>query len=530
MRLIPRLPAVLRATLTSTILAATLAAGEVPLAEITLADGATIDRHWRASPYGRLWADPALAGPRKVVQAEIRALASSISFDPCAAISDSTGIRLLVGDFARLTDAVQPVASARLELGALSAATVPVLQARIAPVMPGTFSATIAPDGKRVDLTWGTGVDATAFDLPTRTVKADLSLAIDVRRLLDRLIANVPGAATGSIAKVRTLWGDTAGDASLTIDLVPEGIRERWRSPKGPAMPGFATITLEPGRIPKDAIFVAVIGVDGNAAWPAWSGLIWQLAALADAEPSRAVTPAEAEQSFNAYLTRIGIRASLGDLVSGLNGTIMLTVHPGMPFPIFTLAVPTAPSLDRVVEAWLQSRNLTTPAPGKSIPVTFGRNPLPFFLLRDQQHWVLSNDEKATGHWQTASTEKRPQNPLFQAIQAKAPSDAWAIIGLDTPALLRLAQPFLPMMVQTQDPADRDALVQAWPKLIDLAHGDWMVIGREKGQTTYEAQGPAGGICTKLLLTGLAALGVSSGRPAPMPVQQSSANATGVDL
>ncbi len=527
----PPLSPVFRAALTSTVLAAMLAAGEAPLIEVTLADGATLDRHWQASPYGRLWADPALAGARKQVQKEINALATTIGIDPCAAVSGSTGARLLVGDFARLTDAVQPIASARLELGTFSPVAAAAMQTHLIPLMPGSFGVScLAGGSKRVDLTWGAGVDAAAFDIPPRTVKGDLSLAVDVRRSLDRLIANVPGAATGSIAKLRALWGDTSGDATLAIDLVPEGIRERWLSPKGPAIPGFNPITLDPGRIPKDAIFFAVVGLDGKTAWPAWSGLIWQLAAMADAEPNRAMTPAEAEQSFNADLNRIGFRAPIGELVSGLNGTVMLAVQPGMPFPIFTLAVPTSPALDRMVDDLLKSRNLTAPARGKTVPVTIGRNPLPFFLLREQSYWVVSNDDKGIESWLSPPDAKRALNPLFQATRAKAPSDTWAIVGLDTQALLRLMQPFLPMLVQTQDPADLGAVVQVWPKIIEMTQSEWLVAGREKGRTTYEAQGPAGGIFTKLLLTGFAARGVSSGRPMPQPIQQPPSSASGVDL
>jgi prepilin-type processing-associated H-X9-DG protein len=191
------------------------------------------------------------------------------------------------------------------------------------------------------------------------------------------------------------------------------------------------------------------VGVDG----PALVGTVRKL--VEGLEHPLAWTRANLE-------ARREIGASLEEFLGGFNGTVLLAVTPGTPFPAFTLAIPANQAVDLAVQGLLAKALRGAPAPTldelrqAAVPLPMpGPAPVQPALRRSTSHWIIGSDALLVDGLATGAPGG------FDAAKAWPEAKGACLLAYqDTGGLARTAAGFLPMAAM-QVPPEQRPLLQA---------------------------------------------------------------------
>jgi hypothetical protein len=215
--------------------------------------------------------------------------------------------------------------------------------------------------------------------------------------------------------------------------------------------------------LPADAMAVLAIGIDGPALWSVLREPL--IAAIAAQER---ILPADVDELVGMDLAANGLPPTLAELVGGCHGTFAIALTPSAPYPGVVLLAPRTPTIDALVAWFAREARIDLPDEGES--VSLANVMLPVVLRRHAEAWML-------GLIAGIPEDGWPASPLGRAVLATAGADAAVLGASDTPALLRCATGFLPLLLGDLDGDQREAVTQAVARATAIA-GIGSAIGR----------------------------------------------------
>jgi len=475
---------------------AAFAAEGLPLAEVSVPDGARLRRHLDASIYGQLWADPACAPLRARVLAQLDQMNTEQQIDLAGwyaafrsggatveAPSDggSEPRAFLVADFGDLA----PTVFARWRSAGGTDELVPGVDAAFRDAsankslitrMGGIIAST--SDGSRIP--------------PWRPTPgpADLSIRLDGPAIGILLAKNVP-AQGPLLANMMAGPGMAAAYGHLNYDLtlVPEGVLERLVS-DAPAPWWAAVDRAVLDRLPTNALAALAIGVDGKQLWTTIREPVLQLAAT-----SQGLSLDDAEDTLSASLAEFGVDTGLSGLIGGITGTFTLAVTPAAPFPAVTLAVPRSPGIDQLIAALTARLGGEVPLTGGSSLLPIAGVPVLVTLACDESHWLVTSDSALAATWVAGAASGWTATPAAKLALEKAGPGAVMIGASDTPTLVRTMIPFIALGLGQSglDKQMKQATLQSLGRLAALAKTGYLAGRvRKEGGTEIEMRGVLG--------------------------------------
>lgn len=485
------------------------------LISLQVADGARLAADWERSLYGRLWQDPMLAGVRQALLARAREAAVELGFDPLDLLRQQRGVLL------RLTgwqDEHRPRFSVQAELGPLAKAVFdrlarppqgvprPIAQVPDADEAVGEEDGVLARFGEA--LVFAAHLPAERRALPAPAAAA--TLAIDAQAAVQAFGAILPPERRGDHERVLAQWQPYLGRIAYRGELVPEGVRERLTSDR--PLPGAAPVQrdlLE--RLPATTLLMLAVGVDGRAYWQVHSAALLALldAAWHPEDPQGPeATLAEADQALATH----GIEGGLQRFVEGLNGTFLVAITPGVPFPALTLVLPRSAGIDQWVALVAREGGQQPPIPGRTVTIRLPevQLPAPLQLANAREHWVLTTDAQVAQGWIAGRPGGFLDSPAGRTLLAAAPPAACILGASDTPNVVRTIQGYLGFLFMAglvppeQQPAATDALI----RLADLVQPGCLVAVSTPAGARIEARGLIGsGLLPAVIGGALVALG-----------------------
>lgn len=272
--------------------------------------------------------------------------------------------------------------------------------------------------------------------------EADLRVACDLRAGADML------PAEERPTYLRCL--DVVGLGRITA--------EAWAGPTGTRelvlLPG-ARLPLRPADpaalagIPAQAQAVVAVGIDG----PALAAAVRQLVVLAGGEKAWSNTADE-------FRHELGMDQEA--VIAALDGTAVMALTPGVPFPGMTLSLPASENLDamtvRALTALTDGDGGAQLAAARRAPVNVplpGEVPLLLGLRRTATRWILSTDQALL-----LDLDRAAPFPADRVWPGSA--GASALVRIDSAAMARTLAGFLPIAIaQQRDPRQRDYLTAA---------------------------------------------------------------------
>ena len=229
------------------------------------------------------------------------------------------------------------------------------------------------------------------------------------------------------------------GTIHYEANLLPEGMQERLVLPHVFGLKAVDRAALEP--LPASTIVAFAIGLDGPGAWQAYHDQLLGAIAAKLSSADHKVSPAEAQSQCDGLLSLIGIPLSLGQLIQGFDGTLVIAIGQGLPVPSATVALPRTMVTDHLIAIVLDKMHVKPPEEGASVLV-----PIPKMsrwrvnLVKGVGHWVLTSDSSVLTGWASHERGGWSDSPAGRQALEKAPSGAVAIGASDTATVLAAAQ------------------------------------------------------------------------------------------
>jgi hypothetical protein len=472
-------------------LAAAADPAATPVVDLRLAEGLVLEQHATASAYGKLWADPAAAKLRALLEGKLAdekaaADAGGVPWiDPFEIVRAARGARLVLHGFS--ADSDMPVRlTMQADFGPLATSLVALVRHHGEAII-GTRAdeAARTTDGKLTVARFGTLVVAATSGTPVAPLAAvrpadhDLCLDISVSRLLADLRATVGAKQTSdrdraSWAAIQPLLDQFGTAIAVRADLVASGIdaQTTWDA----TVPWLIPVdTALIGRVDAQPLLVNAIGIDGARLWADAAPPI-----LASMAASQRTTPEALIAQVDAAIAALGVPATLKELVGDLHGTILITAANAAPLPTVTASVPAGPKLDALITALLTANGRAVPTVGGSVLFDAGRLPMTVSLIRETGRWTITSDPVLPTTWPVGGPGGFATSPFLARI-ADARDPVVAAASTDTPALLRLAQGYAGLMMgamQVRDPAITQSVLLGLNKAAALAKPSRQVVTR----------------------------------------------------
>lgn len=487
------------------LLAVTLVvAGEAPLPgpaiEGRLADGAVLIEHWNKSVYGRLWLDPVCDPLRdQLAKAQTAAGWTVKPQDACATMT--AAMFRLDGFSVDAEGNPLPKICAQLDLGGFTPAILASLRDTLAltdaiavPNATESYQAGPSTLVARFDSLLMSSLGHEPVTLkPAQApeILADLRVIADLPRLLAQLKIAAPDLDIEQDPDFAALVEVRDARLELRAEIVPEGLHET-----------LTLSTLQPGsrvldqtalaRLPANTLMTLGYGFSGKDWWPHnREMLLLQLGTM-----SGQATPADSELWLDQQLTDFGLKVSFGELIGSLDGTFILAVTQGMPFPGATCIIPRSGPLDQAVKLLLALVQVEVPGEGAVVPVPIPELPIPIQIACDKNYWLLTSDPVFAAAWPAGDPGGWAEGKAGKAALAKAGDQALMVGSSDTPNVLRTIVPWIQMVMPVVgdgfEQQQMQAATLALNKLAGMASTGWVVARREGSGVVIEDQGLVG--------------------------------------
>lgn len=479
-------------------LAAALCAGEAapsPIASLALADGPELSRHWESSLYGKVWSDPGLAWVRQQWAAEQTGVKTAFE----SVLSSAKGVR---GEFLGMTTGTSPKPKLRLQadLGTQAKAMFALCTKQAladAVQVTGADEARLLDRDGPVLARHGTrlvlGFNCDAVPWAVVPVPVDARLAIEYRSFMQAVAEAMPKGEREQFDRTTKQMEPWLGRLGWDASLVQQGMREVLLYDK-PSVGMKAVDRVQLDRFPADALAVAGFGLDMAAMWKVAGGS-W-LDSLDQGMHRGQRLGAEATQrEIDAMLAGMGIAGGLQQLVKDLNGTFVIGVTQGIPFPGVSIVVPSSPSVDTLIGVAVGALGAQPPAEGASSVIPVPNLPILVTLARDRTHWLLTSDAQFVQPWLAGKPGGFLASPSGRTMLAKAPAGSYLLGSLDTAGVLRVATPYISMGLSQarQMPNEaRQAILAGLTRLTRDSSPSWIWSAAEGTGSRTEAEGPLG--------------------------------------
>ena len=476
-----------------------------PVAELQLANGSELVAHWKATPWGVVWADPALNALRTKFDAWEAEASVSLGGTPTElllAITDAGAVfkpgakpnrPILLANANFGTFAQKLYDLARAEADRAKDASIAGADQAFSQSKNGTTSS-FARFGKQLAV--GLNDEAKSAAPRSTPPAADVVAKLDLLPLLDLIAGAFPEQeeVTAAMADAKAqLSGRGTGQATYRMRMLPEGFHEQMtldlQSIEG-YLPVDRTILA---RLPATTLMAAGMGFDGATYWR--KNRAQFLRSMAKNLGTDASDTDGTEQALNAVMAQTGFNIKIADLITGWVGTSIIAISTGMPFPAITLVAPRSKALDQLLEQALPLIGGAAPAEGESTALSIPNVPVPLTAVRDPKLWIFSSDLSAGAQWQSGIANGWANTPAAKLALTKAPADAYLIGASDTPAVLRLIAGYAGMalgMAKGMPPAQQQAVLQGLNLLAAKSAPGYIVAGSEAGKQLIECRSLTG--------------------------------------
>lgn len=485
------------------------AAEQPPIMELLVSDGPRLVQRWESSLYAKLWNDRVMEANRAKVAEQMAAMSEGLGVSPMELLASLASLHLRVDDLitppAGATGSPEALVSLQADLGQLAARIMTLAQEKDPDsveniVVAGADQALRRKpsDGKPTDAVvlarYGSRLVVSNQAEPPKPwavtpADADLSFTIDYRSFMAKAAEQAKNDPQQQMVfeALKNAKGLDAYFAPVMWDMtvVPEGVRERIR--QDVVYPGVkpADRTLF-ARLPVNTLMALAVGFDSQAYWTLLEPLMLDL--LAKQQPG--MTREQLVQSVDEQLAGLGMPLTFPDLVQAINGTVLIAVTPGAPFPAITLAVPRSKAIDHGLRFAAAMNQWELPAEGASGPLPIPNVPLPVTLIADKNYWVVTSDPTVATSW-SAGGNGWNASPAMTLAFEKAGADAPIIGASDTGAVLRTAGGFL-ALIPFPDAKDKQTATVLLARAAAAASTGYLV-GRQRGKTwELEARGIMG--------------------------------------
>jgi hypothetical protein len=476
-----------------------------PVAELQLANGSELVAHWKATPWGATWADPALAPLRASFddwEAKVSVSLGETPTELLLAITDAGAVfmpgavpnrPILLANANFGTFAQKLYDLRRAESSSAKDATIPGADQAFSETNDG-ITTSCARFGKQLAV--GLNDEAKSAAPRSTPPAADVVAKFDLLPLLDLIAGAFPNRAevADAIADAKAqLSGPGTGQASYRMRMVPEGFHEQLtvdlQSLEG-YLPVDRTVLA---RLPATTLMAAGLGFDGAAYWR--QNRVQLLRSMAKNLGTDASDTEGTEQALDTALAKTGFEVKVADLISGWVGTSIIAISPGMPFPAITLVAPRSKALDQLLEKALPLIGGAAPAEGESTALSIPNVPVPLTAVRDPKLWIFSSDLSAAAQWQSGVANGWAATPAAKLALSKAPADAYLIGASDTPAVLRLIAGYAGMalgLAKGLPAAKQQAVLQGLNLLATKSAPGYIVAGSMAGKQVTECRSLTG--------------------------------------
>jgi hypothetical protein len=445
------------------VMSAISGAEQEPMLTMSLHDGKRIAERFNNSIYAKLWAERALEPARAKFNEWLADGEKEIGIPPLAVFQ-----ALRSGDI-RIMDWLPPDPNAKI--GKRAGEPSMLFQADVGDFAQQLFTSLEKSAKNRSDFSFP-GADQAMIDtnkknpsqsmvaarfgprllIQTKTdqlhqpyafesSKADITLAVNYRELMSKL-ENATGKDKNTTALMSVM---------KSVDNFLNTIRyEGTISEKG-FLETFSQGNTYPGLIPVDQTILSRLPLNTLAAYafgfsskPYWD--IFEPVMLESmAQQGMSLTSKQIEENILAALKEKNIDLTYDDIKNSINGTLLIAVSPGAPFPSFTVAVPRSIALDAGITYAAELFQWKLPNDGMSESISFPNVPLPMSLLRDKSHWIISSDPLISTAW-FAHDGGWANSTAVKTALSQCSTNTCAIGASDTPAVLRAAAGFLPLI------------------------------------------------------------------------------------
>ena len=420
-----------------------LLAGEAPvIGAWAVHDPATLRQHWEATPYFKIWSLPQLDQARAGLDEIVAKGLTESGVDAWAILRDAAS--------------AQGEVAADPETGGRN---------RIEVRLPTTAEAVWTALGKQGTID-GNGALTLKEMTVTRSGDTLRFATGEAPRAVAPLAKVAPWADYSShfdLKAMRVQQGQATYDAvlrilrlsklTMAVGLGSDGIRDQVDLGQA-ALPVQALDPALLTLVPAKALLVAAVGIDGKA-------LQKTVAELAKAIPEMAASIADGDQALVAQ----GLPTT-AELLAGLNGTMLLMVTPGIPFPTVTIALPRSPSSDALVTAVATqlSTDLST-AGDAAVPMPLPPEislPIMPMVRQGTTHWIVSTDTLLPDQMGAGTAGG------FDLKATLAEAGAAPVAGLytmDLQGVAKLISAYLPLAMQDKrQPPEQKQMLMAMQK------------------------------------------------------------------
>jgi hypothetical protein len=483
------------------------AAEKPPMMEILVNDGARLLQRWDASLYAKLWNDRVMEATRAKVAEQLAVAEAELGMSVRDFLGALNSFDARIDSFPTPEEGKkpEPLFSLQADLGPIAARMLPLILSKDpdgseAANVPGADEA-LRPknrEGKPTEnlllARYGNrlvGSNHAQQPAPwlVKPTEADLTITMDYRSFM-WMAAEQSKADPQQQAVFDAFLNNKDLDAFLApltweMTVVPEGVRERIS--QDVVYPGVkpADRTLF-NRLPENTLMALAIGYDTKSYWTILEPML--LDVIAAQQPG--LTRDQIIKGIEDQLTNLGLQLTYPDLVQAIDGTVMLAITPGAPFPAVTLVVPRSKAVDSGLRFAAAMQQWEIPADGASAPLTIPNVPLPVNLIADKGYWVVSTDPTLPTTW-FAGGKGWSGSPAMTLAFEKAGADAAMIGASDTNAVLRTAGGFL-ALIPFPDAKDKQTATVLLARA-SAAAGTGYVVGQQRGKTwELEARGVLG--------------------------------------
>ncbi len=436
---------------------------------VVFADGVQLERHWNASPFGRVWAEPGLAALRGRLDAWLAEAKRASGVDLASVTRTGRGIQLR---FLGIDAQRQPRWVVQADLGMQAAQ-----MARRLAAAEGSAQALVVSGA---DEAWSLsaqilarfggivsfGRPADLLPLAPVVAEGDLAVDIDGPALLGVLRASLQPAQAVQVGPLLDLLARRWQALALRASLDPDGVvwSARCDGDTTGLRPADRTLLA---RLPANASTVQLIGIEGAAWWQAWGpDLTTACDLMLHAGQARGAAATLGE--LHAGLAALGFTVDLPALVQGLSGTVAIVQTPGASIPGYSIAVPRSPALDRVVADLCVHLGCRQPEEGGFALLPIPDLPLPIQLARDRGHWLIGSDALLASTWGEGQPGGFDGTAMGRELAAGAPAAACILGANDLAPTLRMLLGPINMrlaMVHSLNQAEKQAVILGTARL-----------------------------------------------------------------
>jgi hypothetical protein len=239
--------------------------------------------------------------------------------------------------------------------------------------------------------------------------------------------------------------------AMKSVDNFLNTIRYEGKISEKGFLETFSQGNTYPGLIPVDQAILSRLPLNTLAAYafgfsskPYWD-ILEPVMLETMAEQGVSLTSKQVEENILSALKEKNIDLTYDEIKNSINGTLLMAVSPGAPFPSFTVAVPRSIALDAGINYAAGLFQWEVPNDGMSVSISLPNVPLPMSLLRDKSHWIISSDPLISTAWFAIDGGWANSTAVKTAL-SQTSENTCAIGASDTPAVLRAAAGFLPLI------------------------------------------------------------------------------------